>query len=176
MDLKLSPLGVGTYLGDIDRTSIIGILKYAPQHMLTKDVASAYVIARRGLGLKERIPKAYKDILEKLKANIEYLTSLKGYVREKVKNTYLKARQLKLIDIAIKSLKSESRRVSKPLDGTSESIRNPWQVLKVVVLTALSPESVIRDLSVLKEKLFQGLWGDPIRALAPASGGGGGSL
>ncbi len=62
-----------------------------------------------------------------------------------------------------------------PLDGTSEGIHNPWQVLKVVVLTALSPERVIRDLSVLKEKLFQGSWGDPIWAQAPASGGGGGS-
>jgi len=30
-------------------TSIIGMLKYAPQYMVSKDVASAYVIARRGL-------------------------------------------------------------------------------------------------------------------------------
>ncbi|MFN3599190.1 MAG: hypothetical protein ACK4VK_05600 [Aquificaceae bacterium] len=78
-------------------TSTIGMLKYSPQYMLTKDVASAYVIARKGLGLKEKIPKVYKDLLKKLKAN-------------------------------------------------------------------------------LKEKLFQGLWRDPIWARAPASGGGGGSL
>ncbi len=85
----------------------IGMLKYAPQYMLTKDVASAYVIARRGLGLRERLPKAYKDLLKKLKANIEYLTALKEYIKEKVKNAYLKAKQLKLTDLAIKSLKSE---------------------------------------------------------------------
>ncbi|MFN7066134.1 MAG: hypothetical protein ACK4OF_08315 [Aquificaceae bacterium] len=60
---------------------------------------------------------------------------------------------MKLLDIAIKSLKSESRRVSK----TSGGIYNPWQVLKVVVLTALSA--------------VQGLWKDPLRALTPASGG-----
>ncbi|MCY0867170.1 MAG: hypothetical protein OWQ49_06450, partial [Aquificaceae bacterium] len=48
---------------------------------------------------------------------------------------------------------------------------NLWQVLKVVVLTALSPEKVLRDLSVLKEKLFRGLWGDPIWARAPTAGG-----
>ncbi len=52
-------------------TSTICILKYAPQYMLTKDIASAYVIARRGLGLKERMPKAYKDLLKKLKANLK---------------------------------------------------------------------------------------------------------
>ncbi len=96
--------------------------------MHTKNVASAYVIARRGLGLRERLPKAYKDLLKKLRANIEYLTALKEYVKERVKNAYLKAKQLKLIDIAIKSLKSESRRLSRP---------------KVVVLTALSPERVL---------------------------------
>ncbi len=74
--------------------------------MLTKDVASAYVIARRGLGLRERIPKVYRDLLNKLQNN---------------------------------------------LDGTSKGIPNPWQVLKVVVLTALSAK------------------------LAPATGGGGDS-
>ncbi|MFN3598781.1 MAG: hypothetical protein ACK4VK_03470 [Aquificaceae bacterium] len=61
--------------------------------MHTKNLASAYVIARRCLGLRERLPKAYKDLLKKLKAN-------------------------------------------------------------------------------LKERLFQGFWGDPVWALAPATGGG----
>ncbi len=37
-------------------TSVIGMLKYAPQYMVSKDIAAAYVIARRGLGLRERIP------------------------------------------------------------------------------------------------------------------------
>ncbi len=157
-------------------TSTIGMLKYAPQYMLTKDVASAYVIARRGLGLKEKVPKVYRDLLNKLQNNLDAVKELKEYVKERVRNAYLKAKQLKLIDIAIKSLKSESRRVSKPLDGTSEGIHNPWQVLKVVVLTALSPERVIRDLSVLKERLFQGLWGDPVWARVPAAGSGGGSF
>ncbi len=55
-------------------------------------------------------------------------------------------------------------------------IFNPWRVLKVVVLTALSLERILRDLSVLKGKLFQGLWGDPRRALVPVAGDGGGSL
>ncbi len=96
--------------------------------MLTKDVASAYVIARRGLGLRERIPKVYRDLLNKLQNNLDAIKELKEYVKEKVKNAYLKAKQLKLIDLAIKSLKSELRRVSRP---------------KVVVLTALSPGRVL---------------------------------
>ena len=35
-------------------TSIIGMLKYAPQYMITKDIAAAYVIARRGLSKEKK--------------------------------------------------------------------------------------------------------------------------
>ncbi len=92
------------------------MLKYSPQYMLTKDVASAYVMARRGLGLKEKVPMVYRDLLNRLQNN---------------------------------------------LYGTSGGIPNPWQVLKVVMLTALSS--------------VQGLWEGPVWALAPAAGSGGGS-
>ncbi|EMT39057.1 transposase, IS605 OrfB family, central region, partial [Thermoanaerobacter thermohydrosulfuricus WC1] len=47
-------------------TSIIGMLKYAPQYMITKDIAAAYVIARRGLGLQEKIPDNYIKFLNAL--------------------------------------------------------------------------------------------------------------
>jgi len=156
-------------------TSIIGMLKYAPQYMVSKDVASAYVIARRGLGLKEKVPKNYMELIKRL--SIKELKELKEYVKEKVKNAYLKAKHIKEIENLIKSLGSEPWRIYKPLEGTSLDTRfNPWRVLKVVVLTALSPERVIRDLSVLKDILFRGLWGDPKRARAPTAGGGGGGL
>ncbi|MFN7065822.1 MAG: hypothetical protein ACK4OF_06720 [Aquificaceae bacterium] len=66
-----------------------------------------------------------------------------------------------------KSLDSEPKRAFRPLDGTSLSAyNNLWRVL-AVKLTALSPERCLRDLSVLKK----GLWGDPIWARAPTSGG-----
>ncbi|MCY0889734.1 MAG: hypothetical protein OWQ51_01920, partial [Pyrobaculum arsenaticum] len=106
---------------------------------------------------------------------VEELKELKEYVKEKVKNAYLKVKHMKEIEALIKSLSLESEpwRVSEPLEGTSFNTLNLWQVLKVVVLTALSPEKVLRDLSVLKEKLFRGLWGDPIWARVPAAGGGG---
>ncbi len=45
-------------------TSVIGMLKYAPQLSLTKDIASAWVIARRGLGLSEGVPKSYRVFLQ----------------------------------------------------------------------------------------------------------------
>jgi IS605 OrfB family transposase len=45
-------------------TSVIGKLKYAPIYGIDKDIASAYVIARRGLGFKESLPKNYRKLLE----------------------------------------------------------------------------------------------------------------
>ncbi len=45
-------------------TSTIGMLKYAPQLSLSKDVAAAYVIGRRALGFKEKLPKGYQKLLQ----------------------------------------------------------------------------------------------------------------
>jgi IS605 OrfB family transposase len=39
-------------------TSVIGNLKYAKMYGISGHIAAAYVIARRGLGLQERLPKA----------------------------------------------------------------------------------------------------------------------
>jgi IS605 OrfB family transposase len=44
-------------------TSTIGMLKYAPQLHLSKDVAAAYVVGRRALGFEEKLPKGYKALL-----------------------------------------------------------------------------------------------------------------
>jgi IS605 OrfB family transposase len=57
-------------------TSIIGMLKYAPQLSIDKDVAGAYVIGRRALGFKEDTPKNYERLL-KDKAYLEF--ALKRY-------------------------------------------------------------------------------------------------
>jgi len=142
-------------------TSVIGMLKYAPQFMVSKDVASSYVIARRGLGLRDRIPHNYMMFLGRLDVN--ELEELKEYVRKVVKNTYVRKKQLREIGRVIKflqSLESEAERLSVPLDGTSTGSRgknhNLWQVLKVAVVTPLSPERVLRDLSVLKSLLVSG--------------------
>jgi IS605 OrfB family transposase len=57
-------------------TSIIGMLKYAPQLSIDKDIAGAYVIGRRALGFKEDTPENYEKLL-KDKAYLEF--ALKRY-------------------------------------------------------------------------------------------------
>ncbi|MGB9814280.1 MAG: IS200/IS605 family accessory protein TnpB-related protein, partial [Thermovenabulum sp.] len=137
-----------------------------PQYMISKDIAAAYVIARRGLGLKEQIPEGYMAILKDLDA--DELEELKEHVKRTVKNKQLKKRQLKEIDRAIKlikSLGSEPGKALIPLGGTSISAYstsyNLWRVLKVAVVTPLSPERVLRDVSVLKGVLHSGQVGRP---------------
>ena len=147
---------------DPSYTSIIGMLKYAPQYMITKDIAAAYVIARRGLSKEEKIPGNYIKFLNAL--TVDELEELKEHVKKTVKNIHLKKKHLKEINKAIKliqSLESEPGRGLEPLDGTSFSTYDFWQVLKVAVVTPLSPEKVLRDFSPLKELLIQGKWGDP---------------
>jgi IS605 OrfB family transposase len=147
-------------------TSVIGLLKYAPQYMISKDEAAAYVIARRGLGLKEQIPEGYMAILREL--TVDELEELKEHVKRTAENKHLEKKQLKEIDRAIKliqSLGSEPGKASRPLGGTSlgacsESYRL-WRVLKVAVVTPLSPERVLRDVSVLKGVLHTGQVGRP---------------
>ena len=152
-------------------TSVIGMLKYAPQYMVSKDIAAAYVIARRGLGLRERIPHNYMLLLSRLDVN--NLEELKEYVRKVVKNKHLRKKQLKTIDRAIKFLQSsgsEPGRLSVPLDGTSAGSRgkkhNPWQVLRVAVVTPLSPDRVLRDMSVLKSFLISGQVGKTCKGVS----------
>ncbi|NNG66693.1 IS200/IS605 family accessory protein TnpB-related protein [Caldanaerobacter subterraneus] len=147
---------------DPSYTSIIGMLKYSPQYMITKDIAAAYVIARRGLGLQEKIPDNYIKFLNAL--TVDELEELKEHVKKTVRNKHLKKKHLREINKAIKflqSLGSEPERVLKPLYGTSFSTYDFWQVLKVAVVTPLSPEKVPRDFSTLKELLIQGKWRDP---------------
>ncbi len=159
--------GIEVIEADPAYTSIIGMLKYAPQFMVSKDVAAAYVIARRGLGLKERIPHNYMEHLSSLDVNS--LEELKEHVKKTVKNPNVSKRQLREIDWAIKILQSsgsEPGRLSESLDGTSEDSHrklscNLWRVLRVAVVTPLSPERVLRDLSVLKLLLVSGQVGRP---------------
>ena len=142
-------------------TSIIGMLKYAPQYMITKDVAAAYVIARRGLGLQERIPDNYVKFLNML--TIDELKELREHVKKTVRNKQLREKHLKEIKKAaefLQSLESEREMALKPLDGTSFGAYDFWRVLKVAVVTPLSSEKVPRDFSVLKELLIQGKWRD----------------
>jgi IS605 OrfB family transposase len=77
-------------------TTLIGKLKYAPQYNIDKDIAGAYVIARRGLGFKEKLPENYKDLLNDTEflvysiARIEdNITNIKQKIKDE-KNQYRK--------------------------------------------------------------------------------------
>jgi IS605 OrfB family transposase len=105
-------------------TSVIGMLKYAPQLNIDKDIAGAYVIGRRALGFKEDMPENYEKLL-KDKAYLEFalkryeerekeLTELLGKESNEYKRNALKSElrnvenAKKLLTNLIQSLQSES--------------------------------------------------------------------
>jgi len=160
-------------------TSIIGKLKYAPIYRIDKDVASAYVIARRGLGFKERIPKNYEKLLEDKEflsysvARIEdKLAKLKREIREE-KNEYernkLKGRlkrlrkELKLLLRYLRDSGESEPATQEPVNremervrGRAKSLQKRWQVLSVAL--AFSCLESFRDFSPLKRVILLGDW------------------
>jgi len=154
-------------------TSIIGMLKYAPQLSIDKDIAGAYVVGRRALGFKEDTPENYEKLL-KDKAYLEF--ALKRY----------EEREKKLVELIEKesneykrnALESELRSVEnakkllinflQSLQGEPSSCegangRNPeqgrgkiassvsWQVLRVALFFPILGKVSPRDLSPLKK-------------------------
>ncbi|NYE57313.1 IS200/IS605 family accessory protein TnpB-related protein [Carboxydothermus ferrireducens] len=109
-------------------TSVIGMLKYAPQFNLTKDTAAAYVIARRGLALREKIPLKYREHLKSLQSKSRSVSSL-----------------------------TEGRNEGTVVKGKTLPYK-PWRVLRVALLTgALLDRPLYRDLSPLKRILVSGM-------------------
>jgi IS605 OrfB family transposase len=175
-------------------TSIIGMLKYAPQLSIDKDIAGAYVIGRRALGFKEDTPENYEKLL-KDKAYLEF--ALKRYeegekelreLLEKETNEYKRnaiKSELKNVQNAkkvlthlIQSLQSEPSSCEgaygrNPKQGETKKVsQSAWQVLKVVLLFPILGKVLPRDLSPLKPVLVEGAW-DRVRSrLVPLSAGG----
>jgi IS605 OrfB family transposase len=99
-------------------TSVIGKLKYSPQYNIDKDIAGTYVIARRGLGYKEKLPKNYKELLNgtdfllytiaKIEDNIK---KLKQKLKEE-KNEYKRNKLKTKINKLRKNLKTLQQHVS----------------------------------------------------------------
>ena len=164
-------------------TSVIGKLKYSPMLSIDKDVAGAYVIGRRGLGFKEKLPKNYRELLNdeeflayaaaKVEERIHKLKSeLKKETNEYKKNA-LKGR-IKRLRGFLKSLLSHTQdsrksepvtqqvanRETKPMRGRAKSLQKSWQVLSVA-LAALRATTCLewcRDHSPLKRVLISGDW------------------
>jgi IS605 OrfB family transposase len=164
-------------------TSVIGMLKYAPQLSIDKDIASAYVIGRRALGFKEDMPENYEKLL-KDKAYLEF--ALKRYEErekelreliEKESNEYkrnaLKS-ELRSVENARKLLTNFIQSLqSEPSSCEGACGKNPaWQVLRVALLFPILGRVLPRDLSPLKPVLVEGVW-DRVRSrLVPLSAGG----
>ncbi len=175
-------------------TSIVGMLKYAPQLNIDKDIAGAYVIGRRALGFKEDTPENYEKLL-KDKAYLEF--ALKRYEEREKELTELVEKDTN--EYKRNALKSELRNVqnakkllvnlvqslqSEPSSCEGANGRNPeqgrgskassvaWQVLKVALLFPILGKVLPRDLSPLKPVLVEGAW-DRVRSrLVPLEAGG----
>jgi len=178
-------------------TSIIGMLKYAPQLSIDKDIAGAYVIGRRALGFKEDMPENYEKLL-KDRAYLEF--ALKRYEErekelreliEKESNEYKRnalESELKVVENSkkllvnlIQSLQSEPS-TCEGADGRNPeqgrvaktTLQSAWQVLKVALLFPILGKVLPRDLSPLKPVLVEGVW-DRVRCsngLVPLEAGG----
>jgi len=170
-------------------TSIIGKLKYAPLYKIDKDTAGAYVIARRGLGFKERLPKNYRGLLKDAEflsytiAKIEgKIAKLKQEIREE-KNEYKRNRlksvlwkTRKELDLLLRCLQgsggSESatqqtvNRKMERLRGLTHVRQKSWQVLSVAL--ALSCLESLRDFSPLKRILISMDWVGVAKRASPS--------
>ena len=79
-----------TFLVKPAMTSIIGSLKYARFKNLPSHIAAAYIIARRGQGYEEKIPKGWKNLV-KGKTNWKQWSSLWKLNSEMVKKKFDRA-------------------------------------------------------------------------------------
>ncbi len=166
-------------------TSVIGALKYAPQHLLDKDRAAALVIARRALGFEEKMPKHY----ERLLGDGEFLGYAVSYWEEKVEELRARKREERnkwkrnavrgSLEKAKKSLQllresvggepasqETANRWKEPVRGGPLGPQKAWQVAYVALTEPLLGRS-LRDLSPLRPVLVLGDWERPARRLAP---------
>ncbi len=170
-------------------TSTIGMLKYAPQLHLSKDVAAAYVIGRRALGFEEKLPKGYEALLKDnaLLAHVQGFYNTRLQELQKLKgaegNPYLRRRLSREIGKAkaaltlVSSLQGSSGNRKGSTDGRNPSGVHPWRVLRVGLFLPLLGLEVPRDLSRLKPILHftsptQGSWEGWKTGLGPPPGGG----
>ncbi len=164
-------------------TSVIGMLKHAPQLSIDKDVAGAYVIGRRALGFKEDTPENYKKLLkdkaylqfalrkyeEREKELIELIATESNEYKRNALESELRSVEYakKLLTNLLQSLQSE------PSGCEGAYGRNPaWRVLKVALLFPILGRVLPRDLSPLKPVLVERVW-DRVRSrLVPLEAGG----
>lgn len=118
-------------------TSMIGCIKYAPMYNLSRHTAAAMVIARRGLGLKDKLPKSFENEAKILmsKINEVRVTQKKKEPDPAMKkfrlvyNVYQKAISLFYKSLTGKSKRSVNWSILKKRLLLGEEIRlNEWLV------------------------------------------------
>jgi IS605 OrfB family transposase len=147
-------------------TSIMGMLKYAPQLNTDKDIAGAYVIGRRALGFKENTPENYERLLEKEKELTELLEKESNKYKRNALESELKNVEYakKLLINFLQSLQSESSSCegANGRNSEREEIKKvsqvAWQVLRVALLFPILGRTLSRYLSPLKPILVEGVW------------------
>jgi IS605 OrfB family transposase len=175
-------------------TSVIGMLKDAPQLSIDKDIAGAYLIGRRALGFKEDMPENYEKLLEdraylefalkkyeeREKELIELITTESNeYKRNALESELRSVEDAKeLLTNLLQSLQSEPSSCEgangrNPEQGRGDKASSVvWQVLKVALLFLILGRVLPRDLSPVKLVLVEGVW-DRVRSrLVPLSAGG----
>jgi hypothetical protein len=175
-------------------TSVIGMLKDAPQLSIDKDIAGAYLIGRRALGFKEDMPENYEKLLEdraylefalkkyeeREKELIELITTESNeYKRNALESELRSVEDAKeLLTNLLQSLQSEPSSCEgangrNPEQGRGDKASSVvWQVLKVALLFLILGRVLPRDLSPLKPVLMEGVW-DRVRIrLVPLEVGG----
>jgi IS605 OrfB family transposase len=164
-------------------TSTIGMLKYAPQLHLSKDVAAALVIGRRALGFEEKLPKGYRALLRNksffaytegfYQSRLQELQKLKEaegspYHRRRLSRDIGKAKAALTLVSSLQGLSGSRKGVT---EGRNPSGAHPWRVLRVGFFLPLLGLEVPRDLSPLKP-ILHGLWKGWKVGLGPHPGGG----
>jgi IS605 OrfB family transposase len=174
-------------------TSVIGALKYAPQYLLDKDRAAAFVIARRALGFEEKMPEHYEHLL----CDGEFLGYAVAYWEKKAaelkvrrkgeKNKWKRKAVRRDLEKAKKSLqllresvggepvgatcqvvpaRETANRWKEPVRGGPLGPQKAWQVAYAALAEPLLGRS-FRDLSPLRPVLVLGDWERPAKRLAP---------
>jgi IS605 OrfB family transposase len=175
-------------------TSVIGMMKYCPQYFIDKDVAGAYVIGRKALGFKEKIPENYKKLL-KSQIYIQYALWRLGKMEDELKNKLnqeknkYKANGIKrdlrrlkkekkflekfLVEVSSRESSQSEPETQEQVDRRKEPVRGEkssqklWRVLRVAFAIPLLGRLFVRDFSPLRPVVVQGMWEGVASRLGP---------
>ena len=169
-------------------TSVIGTLKYAPQFGIDKDIAGAYVIGRRALGFKEKVPENYLKLLsdreyleyaictyeekeKELKEKLKKETN--QYKRNAINSELKQVQKAKELLLEKQSLQGElsscegAKGRNSEQGETKKVSQSAWQALKVAFVLPLLGKFFVRDFSPLKPVIVEGKWQRRASRLVP---------